>query len=59
MSVSEESLERMREAGRTTRRADGKTATERGRDDMLVCVANSRRWATGAAIEECRRQLCK
>lgn len=59
MSVSEESLERVREIGRSRygEPVGRMTAFEQGRNDMLECVANSRRLRTETAIRDCDRKL--
>lgn len=62
MAVTQESMARMREAGRRredSRKAGEMAAFERGRDDMLACVSSSTRRTTAAAVRDCQRQLRK
>ncbi len=61
MAVQDESLQRMREAGRrsVTEQAAGMAAYEQGRTDLWECVSKSSRLKTKDAVLECRQKLTK
>ncbi len=62
MTVSPESLERVRQQGRNRnedRMAGEMAAHEGGREDMLACVIDSSRLTTRAAVQECERKLSR
>ena len=61
MPVKDESLQRMREAGRrsATQGAAEMAAYEQGRTDLWECVANSSHRTTKKAVAECRLALEK
>lgn len=61
MAVKDESMQRMREAGRrsVTKQSAEMAAYEQGRTQMWECVASSKGLRTNTAVSECRRKLVK